>query len=71
MAVGLAIATANHGMVSMAIELAAMLKEVKGAAKKYPTNAIIQATFGKDGSYEEAGHFLESNRPNPKCWVMN
>jgi hypothetical protein len=53
MATGLAIAAADGGVVSMAMEFAAMLKEVRGAAQKYPTNSIIQAVFGKDSNYDQ------------------
>ncbi|MGB3139011.1 MAG: hypothetical protein WBG38_07140 [Nodosilinea sp.] len=51
MATGLAIAMADGGIVSTGIELAAMLKEVRGAAKKYPTNSIIQVAFGRKSNY--------------------
>lgn len=48
MLVGMAIAAADMGIVSTAIEAAAMSKEITGAAKKYPTNSIIQSTFAED-----------------------
>lgn len=48
MLVGMAIAAADMGIVSTAIEAAAMSKEITGAAKKYPSNSIIQATFAED-----------------------
>ena len=57
MATGLAIAMVDRGIVSMAIEFAAMLKKVRGAAQQYPTNSIIQAAFGKDSN---------DDRPDPR-----
>jgi hypothetical protein len=48
MLIGMAIASVDMGIVSTAIEAAAMSKEITGAAKKYPTNSIIQAVFADD-----------------------
>lgn len=48
MLVGMAIAAADMGIVSTAIEAAAMSKEISGAAKKYPNNSIIQSTFAEE-----------------------
>ncbi|NJL55525.1 hypothetical protein HC928_10260 [bacterium] len=52
MATGLAIAIADGGFVSTAIEFAAMVKKVRGATQAYPRNSIIQAAFGKDSHYD-------------------
>jgi hypothetical protein len=48
MSTGLAVAMVDMGIVSTAIEAAAMAKEIAGAAEKYPTNAIIQAAFAPE-----------------------
>ncbi|HIK45770.1 MAG TPA: hypothetical protein IGR64_12930 [Leptolyngbyaceae cyanobacterium M65_K2018_010] len=48
MLTGLAVAMIDMGIVSTAIEAAAMSKEIAGAAKKYPTNSIIQAAFSEE-----------------------
>jgi hypothetical protein len=48
MMVGMAVAMADMGIVSTAIEAAAMSKEVAGAAKKYPSNSIIQSVFAEE-----------------------
>lgn len=45
--VGMAVAMADMGIVSTAIEAAAMSKEVAGAAAKYPNNSIIQSVFSE------------------------
>jgi len=47
MIIGMAVAMADMGIVSTAIEAAAMSKEVAGAAAKYPNNSIIQAVFSE------------------------
>lgn len=47
MLVGMAVAMADMGIVSTAIEAAAMSKEVSGAAAKYPNNSIIQSVFSE------------------------
>lgn len=47
MMVGMAVAMADMGIVSTAIEAAAMSKEVAGAAAKYPNNSIIQSVFSE------------------------
>jgi hypothetical protein len=47
MQVGMAVAMVDMGIVSTAIEAAAMTKAVTGAAKKYPQNDIIQAAFSE------------------------
>jgi hypothetical protein len=46
--IGLAVAVTDIGVVSTAIEAAALSKEVAGAAKKYPNNSIIQSVFSED-----------------------
>lgn len=45
---GLAVAIADMGIVSTAIEAAALTKEVMGAAQKYPDNSIIQSVFSNE-----------------------
>lgn len=45
MMAGMAVAMVDMGIVSTAIEAAAMSKQVSGAAEKYPNNSIIQAVF--------------------------
>lgn len=45
---GLATAIADVGIVSTAIEAAAMAKEVVGASQKYPNNALIQTAFSPE-----------------------
>ncbi|RUR83352.1 hypothetical protein ACF3DV_15835 [Chlorogloeopsis fritschii PCC 9212] len=48
MIVGMAVAMADLGIVSTAIEAAAMSKEIAGAAQKYPNNSIIQSVFSEE-----------------------
>ena len=45
---GIAVAIADVGIVSTVIEMAAMVKELVGAAKTYPNNSIIQAVFSEE-----------------------
>lgn len=45
---GMAVAVADMGIVSTAIEAAAMAKAVVGAGQKYPDNALIQAVFSEE-----------------------
>ncbi len=47
MTIGMAVAMADMGIISTAIEAAALTKEIVGAAKKYPTNSIVQAAFSE------------------------
>jgi hypothetical protein len=47
MAIGMAVAMADMGIVSTAIEAVALTKEIVGAAKKYPNNSIVQAAFSE------------------------
>jgi hypothetical protein len=47
MMTGLSVAMVDMGLISTAIEAAAMAKEIGGAAQKYPTNSIIQAAFSE------------------------
>lgn len=47
MMIGMAVAMVDMGIVSTAIEAAAMSKEVAGAAAKYPSNSIIQSVFSE------------------------
>jgi hypothetical protein len=46
-AIGMAVAMADLGIVSTAIEAVALSKEIVGAAKKYPNNSIVQAAFSE------------------------
>jgi hypothetical protein len=48
MMVGLTVAMADLGIVSTAIEAAALSKEMATAAQKYPNNSIIQAVFSEE-----------------------
>lgn len=47
MTIGMAVAMADLGIISTAIEAVALSKEIVGAAKKYPTNSIVQAAFSE------------------------
>ncbi|MGB3312153.1 MAG: hypothetical protein WBG32_07040 [Nodosilinea sp.] len=47
MMTGLSVAMVDMGIVSTAIEAAAMSKQIAGAAAKYPTNSVIQAAFSE------------------------
>ncbi|MBI4782447.1 MAG: hypothetical protein HY785_14190 [Oscillatoriophycideae cyanobacterium NC_groundwater_1537_Pr4_S-0.65um_50_18] len=47
MLTGLAVAMVDIGIVSTAIEAAALSKEIAGVAKKYPSNSVIQAVFSE------------------------
>ncbi|WP_373542228.1 hypothetical protein [Chamaesiphon sp.] len=47
MSIGMAVALADMGIVSTAIEAVTLSKELAGAAKKYPNNSIVQATFSE------------------------
>jgi hypothetical protein len=47
MTTGMAVAMADMGIVSSAIEAVAMTKEIMGAAAKYPNNTLIQAAFSE------------------------
>ena len=44
---GFAVAAVDLGIVSTAIEVAALSKEIVGAAKKYPENQVIQTVFSE------------------------
>lgn len=48
MQVGMAVALVDMGIISTAIEAAAMTRTIAGAAKKYPGNSIIQAAFADE-----------------------
>jgi len=47
MMAGMAVAMADVGIVSSAIEAVALSKEVMGAAQKYPNNTTIQSVFSE------------------------
>jgi uncharacterized protein (DUF1697 family) len=57
---GMAVAMVDAGIVSTAIEASAMAKEIAGAAKKYPNNAVIQTLFS-----EEAIKKAKADNPAP------
>jgi hypothetical protein len=48
MASSMAVAIADMGIVSTAIEMAALAKEFVTATKSYPNNTIIQSVFSQD-----------------------
>lgn len=45
---GMAVAIADMGIVSTAIEMSALAKELVGATKHYPNNSIIQSVFSEE-----------------------
>lgn len=45
--IGMAVAMADMGIISTAIEAVALSKELVNAAKKYPNNSIVQAAFSE------------------------
>jgi hypothetical protein len=45
---GMAVAIADMGIVSTALEMAALTKELLNAAKIHPNNSIIQAVFSEN-----------------------
>ncbi len=51
---GMAVAIADLGVISTAIEATAMAKEIAGAAEKYPNNPIIQSVFNLDAMKQSA-----------------
>jgi len=61
MQVGMAVALVDMGVISTAIEAAAMTRTIAGAAKKYPGNSIIQTAFA-----DEALKDLKFERPDVK-----
>jgi len=64
MAIGMAVALTDVGIVSTAIEAVALSKELAGAAKKYPTNSIVQATFSE--AVLSSGK-IQRNKPDVKA----
>ncbi|MCY7337883.1 MAG: hypothetical protein LH613_16995 [Chamaesiphon sp.] len=64
MAIGMAIALTDVGIVSTAIEAVALSKELAGAAKKYPTNSIVQATFSEAAL---SSGKIQRNKPDVKA----
>lgn len=50
MVTGMAVSVVDIGVVSTAIEAAAMAREVSGAATRYPNNSIIQALFSEEAA---------------------
>jgi hypothetical protein len=48
MMAGLAVAMSDLGIISTAIEAAALTKEMAGAAQKYPNNTILQSVFSEE-----------------------
>jgi hypothetical protein len=45
---GMAVAIADMGLVSTAIEMSALAKELVGATQHFPNNSIIQGVFSED-----------------------
>jgi hypothetical protein len=45
---GMAVSIVDVGVISTAIEAGALAQEVAGAAKKYPTNTVIQSLFSDE-----------------------
>jgi hypothetical protein len=45
---GLSVALVDLGIISTAIEAAALSKQIAGSAQKYPNNSIIQAAFSEE-----------------------
>ena len=45
---GMAVSMVDAGVVSTAIEANALAQEVAGAAKRYPTNSVIQSLFSEE-----------------------
>jgi hypothetical protein len=45
---GMAVAIADMGLVSTAIEMSALAKELVAATQHFPNNSIIQAVFAED-----------------------
>ena len=44
----MAVSIADMGIISTAIEAGALSQEIVGAAKKYPTNSIVQSVFSTE-----------------------
>ncbi len=63
MMTGMAVAMVDMGIISSAIEAAAMSKEIVGAAGKYPNNTIIQAAFSETAI---RGGTVKMNKPDIK-----
>jgi hypothetical protein len=62
MNVGMAVAMVDMGIVSSAIEVAALTRAIAGAAKQYPANSIIQAAFS-----DEALRQTKLDKPDVKA----
>jgi hypothetical protein len=62
--VGLAVSMVDLGIISTVPEAAALAKEVVGAAKKYPTNEIIQTVFS-EAALKEGG--INFEKPDIKA----
>jgi hypothetical protein len=60
MLTGMAVAMADIGIISSAIEAAAMTKEIMAAATKYPSNQVIQAAFSEAAM---RGGTVKMNKP--------
>lgn len=59
MLTGMAVSIVDVGIVSTAIEAAAMAKEIGGASKKYPDNGIIQSLFNPENPSKEVSSSLQ------------
>jgi uncharacterized protein (UPF0371 family) len=64
MMTGMAVAMVDMGIISSAIEAAAMSKEIVGAADKYPSNTVIQAAFSEAAI---KGGTVKMNKPDIKA----
>jgi hypothetical protein len=64
MLTGMAVAMADIGIISSAIEAAAMTKEITNAAAKYPNNTVIQAAFSEAAI---RGGTVKMNKPEVKA----
>lgn len=53
MVTGMAVSVVEAGVVSTAIEATALVKEIAGAAAKYPANEVIQSLFS-EGALKQA-----------------
>ena len=62
---GLSVALVDMGIVSTAIEAAALSKEIAGAAQTYPGNSIIQAALSEE-ALKSGKVKLEKPEVNPK-----
>ena len=71
MVTGMAVSIVDVGIISTAIEAAAMAKEISAATKKYPNNSIIQSLFNAEKPSKEMndGLKVESGEMKPEVAV--